>query len=80
MDILHRVRGARIAEVVLTLPPCARATGNYMSTTYDVPELGRVIFVFRRCLDRQGKSSFWFWAVQNAILEEDLLSFDGEAR
>ena len=76
MNILHRVRGERVAEAIGTMRACATATEKYMCTTYDVPELGRVVFLFRRFHHKHGKSAYWFWTAENAILEEDLRWFD----
>ena len=79
MNILHRLRAENVSAASATLPSCATASETFVTATAEVPNLGRVIFLFKRFHHKHGKSSHWFWAVQNAIREEDLSLFDGKA-
>jgi hypothetical protein len=75
MDILHRIPGGYIVEAMGTLLNCNTAKEKYVDTEVDIPGFGTVIFLFKRFRNKHGKSEYWFWAVQNAILKADLLQY-----
>lgn len=78
MNILHRIRGEHIAEARGSLPDCEKAKDRYMVAEMDVPGFGQVLFLCKRFRFKHGKSVNWFWTVENAILEQDLLRFTSD--
>lgn len=76
MNILSRLRADDIGGALRTLPNCETVTTKYMEASYDVPGIGKVLFLCRRFRYRHGKSVTWFWTAENAILEDDLRRLD----
>ena len=72
MNILSRIRGEHISEASKALPDCKTAEHEFLEAEFDVPELGKVLFLFKRFRNKHGKSTNWFWSAQAAVMAADV--------
>jgi hypothetical protein len=65
---LARIRGEHVSAALQTLPPAATDSVDERTTEYDVPELGRVRFYFKRFTSKKGKSRYTFRTAERAVV------------
>jgi len=70
-NVLSSVPGEYVSAALKTLQSALTDTTSERATEYDVPELGRVRFYFKRFTSKKGKSRHTFWTAERAMVVRD---------
>lgn len=67
IDILALIPGKVVAQVLSELPPGEDLVEETRERRFDVPDLGPVVFTFRKSWHKPGKSVLVFWVAERAV-------------